>query len=446
MKNVSNPYRKFVVGVDTKIPLPTGRYVTAINFDNAATTPPLQSVLMEINRFAPWYSSIHRGTGYKSQLSSYIYETTRNLILNFVNGDPSSDTVIYVKNTTEAINRVAHDILNETGIILSTSMEHHSNDLPWRNKYKVEYIEIDELGRLKLEDLEEKLSRYKNSKKLLAITGASNVTGIKNPLNTIANLCYTYDAKLLVDGAQLVPHAAVDISLPSSKGKIDYLVFSGHKMYAPFGTGVLIGPKEVFNRAPLISGGGAVDLVTHDYVKWADPPAIEEAGTPNLMGVVALAAAIKTLKAIGMEGIISYEESLTSYTLSKLSSIDGIELYGDPFNSDNRVAIVPFNIRGIPHEVTARALSYEGGIAVRSGCFCAHPYVQRLLKVPLPEMEKRIKNPHLPHPGMVRISFGLYNTYAEVDLLIDILNRITKNRSYYYNVYSNIDDLYFPSH
>ncbi|KAB3531148.1 aminotransferase class V-fold PLP-dependent enzyme [Alkaliphilus serpentinus] len=439
-------YRSLVMGADTKIQLPKGRFVTAINFDNAATTPPLKSVLKEVNDFAPWYSSIHRGTGYKSQFSSHIYESSRNLILEFVNGDSSLYTVIYVKNTTEGINKIAYSVFNDYDVILCSSMEHHSNDLPWRKNNRIEYVEVDEVGRLKLDDLEGKLKRYKANKKLVAVSGASNVTGVINPLNIIGDLCYTYNSKLLVDGAQLVPHETVDINLPSSKGRIDFLVFSGHKMYAPFGTGIIIGRRDLFKEPPLITGGGAVDLVTHHYIKWTGLPGVEEAGTPNLMGVVALSSAIKTLKSISMKEIVNHEKALTDYTLQRLSIIEGVELYGPKSDSSNRVAIIPFNIQGLPHEVTAKILSYEGGIAVRSGCFCAHPYVQRLLEIPTAEMERRIQYPHMPHPGMVRISFGFYNTHREVDQLTEMIHKIAENKGYYYNLYKDAEDLYFPSH
>jgi cysteine desulfurase/selenocysteine lyase len=431
-------YRDLVVGVNTSIPLKNGRRVYAINFDNAATTPPFKSVIQDIINFAPWYSSIHRGTGYKSQLCSNFYENSRNAVLNFVGADPSYYTAIYVKNTTEAINKLSYRLCKgmKKCVILSSNMEHHSNDLPWRHKYHIDYIEIDKDGRLDLKDLEHKLEKYKGRVKLVTVCGASNVTGYINPINRAAELAHKYNAKILIDGAQLVPHCPVDMGALDSPGHIDFLVFSAHKMYAPFGIGVLVAPKDIFiNGSPELTGGGTVKIVTHDVVKWDDPPHKEEAGSPNIMGVVALLSSIKTLTTLGMENIDRYERSLTDYALKKLNAIPDIELYGNTQDSKDRVGIIPFNIKGVPHNVIARALSDEAGIAVRNGCFCAQPYVQRLLNISKEDVEKYIKNPDLLRPGMVRISFGLYNTYSEIDVLAYALRFISQNKDVYIKRY-----------
>lgn len=435
-----NYLKKMIVGGDTKIPLSNGTYVSAINFDNAATTPPFLSVLDEINHFAPWYSSIHRGTGYKSHLSSNTYEYSREVVKNFVKADKDS-IVIFVKNTTEAINKLSHRLWDprKKTIVLSSNMEHHSNDLPWRNKFKVDYINLDEHGRLSLEDLEYKLRKYRGSVSFVTVTGASNVTGFKNPIHQIAAITHKYNAKIIVDGAQLIPHSAFDMKSIESPEHIDYLAFSSHKMYAPFGIGVLIGPKSTFEQgAPENVGGGTVDMVTHDYIKWADPPNREEAGSPNIIGVVALSAAITTLQYLGMELIEDHEKQLTDYTLKCLKSIPDVELWGGLEPSNDRVAIIPFNIKGLPHEITAAILSYEGGISVRSGCFCAQPYVQKLLKLCDADIKSRIKNSSLHHPGMVRISFGLYNSKSEIDILIQLLRYIVKNKDAYLRKYKSL--------
>ncbi len=439
--NVSNNklhYKNLIVGVDTKIPLANGKLVTAINFDNGATTPPFKSVLQEIINFSPWYSSIHRGKGYKSQISSTIYDKSREVVANFVKADLKYKTIIYVKNATEAINKLSYRLLdsNKKSVILSTCMEHHSNDLPWREKYHTDYIAIDPLGRINLQDLECKLIQYKGKVKLVAITGTSNVTGYKNPIYQVATLAHKYNAKILIDGAQLIPHAAMDMKPTNSPEHIDYLVFSAHKMYAPFGSGVLIGPKSTFDTGdPDYVGGGTVDIVTKTFVKWAHLPDKEEAGSPNIMGVVALTKAIQTLSTLGMESIEEHENNLTKYTIEKLKSIPDITIYGDTDYYKDRVGIIPFNINGLSHEAVAQILSYEAGISVRNGCFCAQPYIQELLNISNEEIEKRIIDPNLPHPGMVRISFGLYNEYSEVDVLINILNKIVNNKKYYIKKY-----------
>ena len=420
-----SPFRDLILGTETLVPLLNNKLVKYINFDNAATTPPLKVVMDSINNFAPWYSSIHRGKGYKSLLSTKLYEDSRQLITSFVNASPEKDIVIYVNNTTEAINKLSHRLCQEEKekcVILSTEMEHHSNDLPWRDKFTLDYIAVNQAGLLSLEDLEGKLIQYQGQVKLVTVTGASNVTGYINPLREISGLCHQYGARLLVDGAQLVPHEPVDMQ----KEGIDFLIFSGHKIYAPFGAGVLIGPREFFLQgAPDYPGGGTVQVVTRKEVYWEDPPQKDEGGTPNLMGVIALAEAIKKLQEIGMERIAAYERELTQYTLKYLKEIPGIKLYTD-LSVDKRVAIIPFQLDNLSHEDTAEILATKYGIAVRNGCFCAQPYIQKLLKVPAREIKRHIKDPHGLRPGLVRISFAFYNQKEEVDYLLEALDTIAK--------------------
>lgn len=434
MGNNNNYLRKLVVGTDTKIPIKNGAMATAINFDNAATTPPFVSVIQQVLNFAPWYSSVHRGTGYKSQLSSKVYDDSRLEIMKFVNASKDKDVVIYVKNTTEAINKLSYrfSCTHKDCVILSTGMEHHSNDLPWRNKFKVDYVGLDKYGRLLISDLKEKLIKYNGLVKLVTVTGASNVTGYINPIYEIAALAHEYGAEILVDGAQLVPHLSVDMKNHSSKEHIDYLAFSAHKMYAPFGVGVLIGPKKTFEcGAPEIAGGGTVNLVTHGFIDWEAPPEKEEAGTQNIIGVMALNAAIKTLNSIGMENILEHEKAMTKYTLERLNDIKNIVIYSTPSINDCRVGIIPFNIKGMSHQATAEALSSEAGIAVRNGCFCAQPYVQKLLSIPEEEVKSFLTDSSDIRPGMVRVSLGLYNTFEEIDKFIYTINKIAQNRSHY---------------
>lgn len=434
LKNRAN-YRSLFVGLDTHVPIAQGGSTVGINFDNAATTPPFLSVMEEIVRFAPQYSSIHRGAGYKSVISSQVYEQARNEVMKFVGADPRTDGVVFLKNASEGLNKLSYRLLNKNRreVVLTTWMEHHSNLLPWRDKYSVDYVDIDEQGRLRLEDLQVKLERYQGAVKLVTVTGASNVTGHRNPIYKIAELAHRYGAKICVDGAQLVPHAPVDMRPAHLPEHIDFLTFSAHKMYAPFGTGVLIGPRDVFEQgSPEYSGGGTVRMVTSDRVIWDAPPHKEEAGTPNVMGVVALVAAIKTLSNIGMKKVQSHEESLVEYAYARLQGMEGLTLYGGvPMNShqaSQRISVIPFNIEGRHHEDVAEMLSLEGGIAVRSGCFCAQPYVQRLLHIPKRDIEKYISNPSLPLPGMVRASFGLYNTQEEIDGFVDLLGRMLRVR------------------
>jgi cysteine desulfurase / selenocysteine lyase len=425
-----NKYRDRIMGVNKLVPIKNGEKVVGINLDNAATTPPFESVVREVVKFSSWYSSVHRGTGYKSQLSSRFYDESREVILKFVNADPKIHTVVYVKNTTEGINKLSYRLLScKDCVVLSTWMEHHSNDLPWRDKCHVDYVDIDSEGRLRIDDLNKKLQKYKGAVKLVTVTGISNVTGYINDIHKIAALAHKYGARILVDGAQMVPHMRVNMMPEREEERIDFLVFSAHKMYAPFGTGVIVAPKKCLEcGCPEYKGGGTVHVVTHDFVDWDEPPFKDEAGSPNLIGVKALVTAIKEFNKIGIENIERQELELTSYAIKRLKDIENIKIYGDISGDTPRVGIIPFNIKGISHLEVAKYLSDEAGIAVRSGCFCAHPYVQRLLNIPLEYMEAYRNNKHLEKPGMVRVSFGIYNTAREVDVLVKYLKRLDKKR------------------
>jgi len=438
--NKVNQYRNMVVGVNTKVPLDNGTYTAAVNFDNAATTPAFLSVEKEVKDFLPWYSSIHRGKGYKSILSTEAFEDGRKFIKSFVNADSEKDIVIYTKNTTDSINMLAYVLSqqkNGKDVVLSTWMEHAANDLPWRDKFTVDYVEIDKLGRLSLDDLEVKLNKYKDRVKLVTVTGASNVTGYINDIHTMAAMTHRHAAQIHVDGAQLVPHVAVDMKPFGRDDHIDYLSFSAHKMYAPYGGGVLIGPKNTFETGlPYCQGGSAIKLVTHQKIWWEEPPHNDEAGTPNLIGIVAMVSAIKTMSRIGIDNAYRHEKSLLNYAYGKMKNITGIEFYNRP-DKQETIGVIPFNIEGVHHSLMSAILSYEAGIAVRNGYFCAHPYCESLLGYSSKDIEALMKDPNSLFPGIVRVSFGLYNNFAEIDKLVYFLNQIAMNKKYYIDKYSN---------
>ena len=423
-------FKDLIAGSQTTVEINNGNKVHFINFDNAATTPPLNSVLDNIKEFSPYYSSVHRGGGFKSEISSRVYEDGRKTVLNFLKADTNIYTAIFLKNTTECINKLSYRLkgILKDKVVLITYMEHHSNMLPWRDKYETNFVEVDGVGRLCLEDLEFKLQLYKGRVGLVCVTGASNVTGYINPIYEIARICHKYGAKIFVDGAQLIPHAPFDMKPVVDPEHIDFIVFSAHKMYAPFGIGVLVAPKELFCQGcSEIVGGGTVKFVSMDDVIWEEPPEKEEAGTPNLMGVVALTQSIKTMERIGMDYIEEYERTLTAYALYHMKEVEGITIYDD-FNLDKKVSIISFNLAGYHHTHLAELLSNEGGIAVRNGCFCAQPYVQRLLKIKKEDV-KKFRNCDKSHqPGMVRISFGFYNDYNEIDRFLELLKKLASER------------------
>ena len=257
------------------------------------------------------------------------------------------------------------------------------------------------------------------------------MSGYIQPIHRLARKAHAVGAKILVDAAQLAPHRLVDMKPDDDPEHLDFVVLSAHKMYAPFGTGALIGPKAIFSQGiPEYPGGGTVDVVTLDEVHWAGTPDRDEAGSPNVVGAVAMAAAAKTLMSIGMENIAAHEARLVNYTLEKLVQIPEITLFGetDPQNSYERVGVIPFNLDGFSHFLVAAILGYEGGIGVRSGCFCAHPYVVHLLRLPDEETDlwkkQILEGDKSNMPGMVRASFGCYNNEEDVDRLIEALKRI----------------------
>jgi selenocysteine lyase/cysteine desulfurase len=401
--------------------------------DNAASTPPLLAVQKGVNEFLDWYSSIHRGSGFKSQLSTEAYEKSKHLLVEFLGGDSEERVVIYGKNTTEAVNKLANRYPFEEGQVLLTSqMEHHSNDLPWRSKVKIERFGFAPDGRVDLDELENRLT--KKNVALLAVTGASNVTGTINPIWDMARLAHRYGAEIVVDAAQLAPHRQLNIGIRGEEDAIDYVVLSGHKMYAPFGTGALIGWKDVFEQGdPDVTGGGTVKIVTEEVVYWREPPEKEEAGSPNVVGAVALGFAVRALSGIGMDKVAAHEAGLTQRLLDGLAAIPGVEVYGmQSSDVDARVGVVPFNLRRHYHAKVAAILGYEFGIGIRSGCFCAHTYLKRLMN--LDEEETRIlidkirKNERVDLPGLARFSFGVYNDESDVDAALNAIDAIANDR------------------
>jgi cysteine desulfurase/selenocysteine lyase len=424
--------REHIVGVGAQAPLLDGSHRQYVNFDNAASTPTLRPVYDKVNEFMTWYSSVHRGTGFKSQIATEAYDLAHDLVGCFVRANLETNAVIFGKNTTEAINKLARRFpLERDDVVLVSVMEHHSNDLPWRQRARLYHIAVNDDGTLDEEDFDRLLDQHAGWVKLVAISGASNVTGCLNPIHRLAEKAHAAGARILVDAAQLAPHRAIDMRPDDDPGHLDFVALSAHKMYAPYGTGALVGPTEVFAQGtPDLVGGGTVDIVTLDDVRWASPPDRDEAGSPNVAGAVAMAQAVISLEEVGMDALARHEAELTAHALRRLSAIDGVEIYGvtDPSRTAERVGVIPLNVRGVDHYKVAAVLSFEGGIAVRNGCFCAHPYILRLLKVPgeeaLRHQQDIIDGTRVGLPGLVRISFGCYNTLEEVDHAADVLARI----------------------
>lgn len=425
--------RHQITGIDTKVPVLRGNKMQYINFDNAASTPAFSEVLNIVNEFMPWYSSIHRGSGYKSLISTKAYEAARETVLEFFGGNHRDHVVIFGKNSTEALNKLSYRIpLKADDVVLVSLMEHHSNDLPWRNKARVVRIGIDSSGRLDENHFDQLLKKYGKKIKLVTLTGASNVTGEMPNIHGLAAKTHAIGAEILIDAAQLAPHRSIDVKPLSDPTHLDYIVVSAHKMYAPFGTGAIIGRRDTFSRGePEYRGGGTIDLVTTKRVEWTDCPDRDEAGSPNVVGAVAFAAALKLLSKIGMTSVAAHQAELTEYILSRLNRLDKIQVFGDtnPANAANRLGVIPFNVDGLHHSHTAAILGTEFGIGVRSGCFCAHPYVVKLLNVNAFELKQfgnEVTAGDKRHmPGLVRASFGIYNSQAEIDRFLSAITKIS---------------------
>ncbi len=424
--------RDEIVGIETQVPLLDGSHRQYVNFDNAATTPALRPVHDKLNEFMAWYSSVHRGAGFKSQIATEAYELAHEIVVCFVGADPQTNTAILGKNTTEAINKLARRLpLEPDDVVLCSLMEHHSNDLPWRACPRLYHVAVNDDGTLDEEDFDRLLGEHAGHVKLLAISGASNVSGCLNPVHRLAEKAHAAGARILVDAAQLAPHRPINMRPDDDPGHLDFVALSAHKMYAPYGTGALVGPISVFGQGtPEMVGGGTADCVTADDVHWAGPPNRDEAGSPNVVGAVALAQAALCLQEIGMDAVANHEAELTAHTLRRLREIDGLKLYGlaDPDRVEERVGVIPFTLRDADHYKVAAVLSFEGGIGVRNGCFCAHPYSLRLLQVPdevaVRQRQDVLDGKRVGLPGLVRISFGCYNTLEEIDHTVEVLARL----------------------
>lgn len=439
--------RPNILGIDTMVPLLDGRRVPYVFLDNGASTPSFRHALEVMAEFMPFYSGVHRGTGFKSILATHVFDEAHEIAGRFVGADLSHDTVILVKNTTEAVNKLANRCDWRAGdVVITTMMEHHSDDLPWRRHARVIHVGVDDLGYLDMDELRAVFAAHRGHVRFLAATGASNITGIINPIHEMAELAHANGAAMFVDAAQLAPHRAIDMRPATDPGHIDFIAYSAHKMYAPFGIGVLIGPKHHFAHGdPDMVGGGVVDIVELDFVAYSAPPAREEAGSPNVPGAVALAAAIHILTAVGMDVIAEHEQQLVRYAIETMRDVPGLRIYGpaDEAALADKVGVLSFDIDGVPHAKTAAILSAEGGIGVRNGCFCAHPYVKRLLKLDEAEAklltEEILGGDRTNLPGMVRASFGCYNTQEDVDRLVAMLHRIARgeyHEDYELNIHS----------
>ena len=374
-----------------------------VYLDNAATTQKPKAVLEAVNRYYQEdNANVHRGVHTLAERATASYEAARETVRRFINAS-STKEVLFTRGTTTGLNwigRFAEEILEEGDEVLISIMEHHSNILPWQEACrktgaKLVYAYLKD-GGLDLEDFREKLT---DRTKFVSITHASNVLGVINPIQELAQLAHEKGAIMVVDGAQSVPHMKIDVQ----KLDADFFVFSGHKMAGPTGIGVLYGKEHYLNQmSPVEFGGEMIDFVYEQSATWKELPWKFEAGTPNMAGAIGLAAAIDYLEAIGMDAIEHHEQDLIAYVFPKLQAIEGLKIYGSQ-DLAKRSGVISFNLGNLhPHDL-ATALDYEG-VAVRAGHHCAQPLIQ-----------------YLEVPATARASFYLYNTKEDCDKLVEAL-------------------------
>jgi len=377
---------------------------TLIYFDNAATS---QKPISVVDRISSYYknenSNIHRGVHYLSQKATDEYEQSRNKIASYLNANHSSE-IIFTKGTTDGINLVASsfgELLKQGDEIIISAMEHHSNIVPWqllaeRKRLTVKVVPIHESGILDMEAFTKLLSKRT---KIVAVTHISNTLGIINPVKKIIKKAHEIGAKVLIDGAQSIQHEKINLK----ELDCDFFVFSGHKVFGPTGIGVLYGKSEILNKMPPYQGGGdMIEKVSFNKTTFNDLPFKFEAGTPNIVGGIALGTALEFIESINHESLIKYEQELLNYALEQLSEIENIRFYGE---SKNKTSVISFNVGEI-HPFDIGTLLDKQGIAVRTGHHCTQP-IMDFYKI----------------PGTIRVSFSIYNTRDEIDLFIIALKK-----------------------
>ncbi len=402
------------VGADLLVPLADGRVTDYANFDHGASAPCLESVRRAVEAALPSYASVHRGNGYASRITTQWYERARAEVHSFV-GAREDDQVIFTRQTTDALNLLAKALPADATVIVFES-EHHAALLPWPAERTVR-LAAPSTTTGAVTAVADALRNAPEGPRLVVVTGASNVTGEIFPIAELAAVARAHGARICLDAAQLAPHREVDIA----ELDVDWVALSGHKLYAPYGAGALIGRADWLNAAdPYLYGGGATASVTADATVWNEGPARHEGGSPNVIGAIALAAACAAISQ-RREAIEQHERSLLARLRTGLAQIDGVTTY-DIFGADaDRVGTVCFTVEGISSTLVSAALSAEYGIGVRDGKFCAHPLVGHLLQ-DSPE-----------HGTAVRASLGLGTSREHVDRLVSAVRTLATrglSRSY----------------
>ncbi|MCG8542649.1 MAG: aminotransferase class V-fold PLP-dependent enzyme, partial [Alphaproteobacteria bacterium] len=399
---------RHAVGLDVNFMLATGDTARRIYLDSTASTLRLQVVQDVIDKYQPYYSNTHSVVHFGAKLSTSEYAWAHEMVLKFVHADPAAYTAFFTGHgTTAGINRVAQTLRAqrpERDVVITSIMEHHSNDLPHRKHFPhVVHVPTEmgdtSMGCICVKAVERALEEHGERVNYVSVTGVSNVTGIINPIRELAALAHRHGALLVVDAAQMIAHLPIRMSGHADPAHdIDVLVFSGHKIYAPGSPGVVVARKELFSGVePQELGGGMVDDVWIDrFAATAKLPDREEAGTPNICGSIGLATALYALDQVGMNTIAEEESQLIQYAMKALGEIDDVVIYGD-HDADRykRAGALSFDIKGIHHGLTGAVLNDYFNIAVRNECFCAHPYVREMITEALSDEDLDLSNEEL---------------------------------------------------
>ncbi|MFT4629449.1 MAG: cysteine desulfurase/selenocysteine lyase [Dinoroseobacter sp.] len=443
------------IGLNTHYRTADGESQARIHMDGAASPLASKVALQTIQELLPHYSNTHSYVHNSAQISTKALGWAYSQILKCLGANESDYTAIFTgAGTTAGINRIARGLAvarPERKIVLVSAMEHHANDLPHRQfGNQIHYIPLanygDQQGRIDLREAEALLIKYQGQVNYLAFSHISNVTGIVNPSLEIARLAHKYDTLVLVDGAQSVAHCATHLSHGNAASEIDMFVFSGHKLYTPTAPGVLVAKKQLLASltGQDLGGGSVADVSYYDYQLLTEFPHKEQSGTTNIVGAIALAKVMHSLDEYGFEKIEHHAKELGIELFDALSSLSFIQVYGD--SSQHRIGAISFNHTGIDHGLLAAILNDYYAIAVRNGCFCAHPYVSSMLKEALWQMDLSdvAEDQHEmlinAKRGMVRVSISLYNTSADIEALVRALNEISHNIEKYQEHYQPQQD------
>ncbi|WP_336318363.1 aminotransferase class V-fold PLP-dependent enzyme [Streptomyces lavendofoliae] len=426
-----------VLGRDVTVPLVTGGEVTYAALDYAASAPALQRVWDDVAAYAPYYGSVHRGAGYLSQLSTDLFENSRVAVAEFL-GCRDDDQVVFTRSTTDSLNLLAAALPAGCQVFVFET-EHHASLLPWKDA-RVTCLDAPRTRGEAVRTLERALAdREPYGPALVCVTGASNVTGELWPVRELAAAAHAHGARIVLDAAQLAPHHPVSVR----DLDVDWVAFSGHKLYAPFGSGVLAGRADWLREAePYLAGGGASRKVARRAdggvdVEWHTTAARHEAGSPNVIGVYAIASACKALTEAGFDGLVAREQYLIGKVcegLAEVPEVKVLSLFGDDASprpagaAPTRVGVVSFVVRGWNSSHFAAALSAEYGIGVRDGLFCAHPLVRTLLGGdPQEAGECGAPDGGTTSLNAIRVSFGAGTPDEHVDRFVRAVKELVRD-------------------